>query len=49
MAVQEPTAWVVGLEGDDDVCALAGLDDISSRRIIAGEFLIVGTCTLDIF
>lgn len=48
MAVHKPTARVVGLEGDDDVCARVGHDDISSGRVIATEFLIIGTCTLDI-
>ena len=48
VAVHEPTAGVVGLEGDDDVCTGVGHDDISSRRVIADEILVIGTCTLDI-
>jgi hypothetical protein len=48
VAVHEPTAGVVGLEGDDDVCAAVGHDDISSGRVIAVKFLVNGTCTLDI-
>ena len=49
VAVHEPTAGVVGLEGDDNVCAGVGHNDISSGRVIAAKFLIIGTCTLDIF
>jgi len=48
MAVHEPTAGVVGLEGDDDVCTGMGHDYISSGRVIAAKFLIIKTCTLDI-
>ena len=48
MAVHEPTAGVVGLEGDDDVCKAVGHDDISSSRIIAVKIWVIGTCTLDI-
>ena len=48
MAVQEPTAGVVGLEGDDDICAVVGHDDISSGRVIAAKVRVIGTCTLDV-
>jgi len=48
MAVHEPTAGVVGLEGDDDVCAGVGHNDISSGRVIAAKFLVLGACALDI-
>jgi hypothetical protein len=48
VAVHEPTAGVVGLEGDDDVCAVVGHDDISSGRVIAAKVRIIGTCTLDV-
>ena len=48
VAVHEPTAGVVGLEGDDDVCAGVGHDDITSGRVIATKILVIGTCVLDI-
>ena len=48
VAVHEPTAWVVGLECDDDVCIGGGPYDITSRRIIADKLCVIGTCTLDI-
>lgn len=48
VAVHEPTAGVVGLEGNDDVCAGVGQNDISSGRVIAAKFLVIGACTLDI-
>ena len=47
MAVQEPTAGVVGLEGDDGVCAAMGHDYISSGWVIAAPILVIGACTLD--
>ena len=47
VAVHEPTAGVVGLECDNNVCIAVGHDDITSRRIIAGEIFVIGTCTLD--
>jgi hypothetical protein len=48
VAVHEPTAGVVGLEGNDDVCAGVGQNDISSGRVIAAKVLVSGACTLDI-
>ena len=48
MAVHKPTARVVGLEGDYDVCTGVRHNDISSRRVVADKFLVIGTCTLDI-
>ena len=48
MAVHEPTAWIVGLEGDDNVSFVEGHDDVSSRRIVAAEIFVIGACTLDI-
>lgn len=48
VTVHKPTAGVVGLESDDNVCSGVGHDDISSGRIIAGKFRVFGTCTLDI-
>ena len=47
MAVHEPTAGVVGLECDDDVCIGVGHDYISSGRIIAVKIWVNGTCTID--
>jgi hypothetical protein len=46
--VHELTAEVVGLKGDDDVCAGVGYNDISSKRVIVAKFLVIGTCTFDI-
>ena len=48
VAVHEPTAGVVGLKCDDDVCIAVGHDDITSRRVIAGKIFVTGTCTLNI-
>ena len=48
VAVHEPTTGIVGLKGDDDVCAAMGHDDISSSRVVAAKVLIFRTCTLDV-
>ena len=48
MAVHEPAAGIVRLEGNDDICTVVGHDDIPSGRVIAAEAFVIGTCALDI-
>jgi hypothetical protein len=48
VAVHEPTARVVSLKSNDDVCFVAGHDDITSGRVMALEILVLRACALNI-
>ena len=48
VAVQEPRAWIVGLEGDDDETALGHQHDVAPRRVepVDADVLRLERCVL---